>query len=299
MNKVAIILFSMFLVSCATGPTAKNKQESKIYVVGTKSLQLKEVSRWAKCKLPKKANQKDWKSWVDNINVCVSQKKWNQVESYSNQMLRRFPDAPWGLYFQSIVAEKKDNLMRSKWMIDRALTMTPEVGIFHFQKARLILLEGDKSLGRALMRRAYDLDSSLVEAAKFLAKAAYQDEDFKMSLQYLKNMDESELDESLLVVKMESLRSTKDYTLALEIAEDLSKKYTKNFNYGVRYAQLLEQFPEKRKMALQTYENLLKRAKKLGKSQKISVHLPDKISSLKRMIAKAEEEQKKKNEEKK
>lgn len=287
-NIILLASASLFLISCASTNVEKSREESLQFVKGSKSFTKKDVSSWAKCKTPKKANRDNWKDWVSNVNVCVKESKWKRVDSYSKEMMLRFPDSPWGLYFSSLAADKANNTLRAEWMINRALRMTPEVGLYHFQKARLLLKANEKGVARAQFKRAYSLDPSLVEAAIYLTKASYGDEDFSEALKLVKNIPEENMSEELFVVKMESAKSLKDFTLALETAQDLSKKYTKNFQYGLRLAQLLEEFPEKRKEAIQQYEKLLKYAKKLGKSQKLVRHLPDKISNLKQLLASAE-----------
>jgi tetratricopeptide (TPR) repeat protein len=297
--KVLLAAISLIaLVGCSSTGSKSSNKDSLIYVKGSKSQSKKDVSRWAKCKVPKKANRKNWKDWVNNINVCVKDQKWQRVDKYSEEMLTRFPDSPWGMYFASLSAEVKGNEIRAFWMIDKALKDTPNVGLFHFQKARLLMQKNEMGLARATFEQAFALDNSLVEAAKFLAIRSYNGEDYKKAKYYFGFIEEDQLNEDLLVAKMETHRGLGENEIALDIALGLSKKYTKNFNYSLRVAQLLEEFPEKRKEALQAYQNLLKHAKKLDISQKIARQIPDKISNLKRIIAKAEQEEKKQKESK-
>ncbi|MEC9282317.1 MAG: hypothetical protein VX642_06365 [Bdellovibrionota bacterium] len=277
----------IFVVSCASTGSKTNVNSVK-YTKGSRSISKPEVSTWTKCHSPKEG--KDWKNWVNATNTCVKKGNWSRVRKNAGLMLEHFPASPWGAYFYSLEAYKLQHLDRAEWMIEKALSMSGEAGIFYFQKAKILQAKGEKGIARQAYIRAFELDNSLSAAAAYLAVLSFKDQDYEQVLKYLASVDKDQKDESLWVVEMESAKATKDYEKALNASSFLVSKYTKNFKYQLRHAQVLEEIPEKRKEALQAYKKIHKSLKNRSLRNKFEVNLPDKINSLQNAIAKAEAE---------
>lgn len=289
----AIIQLVIFfgLIGCAsTGSKPRQDNRSKAFTQGSKAIQLSKLSRWKKCQAL--SNEQDWQKWVEMQNLCVRDKKWSTVEAMGQAMLEKFPDAPWGAYYISIVALQQRNWLRAEWMLDKALSMSPDVGLFYFQQGLLLQAKAEEGTARQSFLRAYKLDPSLSEAVKYLAVMAFRDHDYKASLDFLAQLKAEDKSVDLWVVEMESARAQEDWTKALAAAQQLVNISTKNVQYQWRLAEFLEQFPEKRKEALQAYEKVQQLLKNQGPSEKFALQLPDKLDSLRKAIAKAEAEAK-------
>lgn len=287
MKNIILLLSLIFVVSCASTGTKTNPDSVK-YTKGSRAIAKKDVSSWTKCQTPKEG--KDWKNWVDVTNSCVKKGDWAKVRKNAGLMLEHFPVSPWGAYFYSLEAYELQHYDRAEWMIEKALSMSGEAGIFYFQKAKILQAKQEEGIARQAYIRAFDLDNSLSEAAAYLAVLSFKDQDYDRVLNYLNAVDEDQKDESLWVVEMESARATKDFKKALNASSFLVSKYTKNFKYQLRHAQVLEEIPEKRKEALQAYKKIHKSLKNGSLRNKFDVNLPDKINSLQNAIAKAEAE---------
>ena len=277
----ALLLLSMlvFTVSCATGPSIKSNPKSSVYTKGSRSLAKKKVSTWTKCSTPKK--EITWKSWVETTNTCAKKGQWGRVKLNAGLMLEKFPNSPWGTYFYSLEALEKGQLARAEWMIEKSISMSGDVGIFFYQKARVLSQQGENGIARQAFARAYSLDNSLSSAASYLATMAFRDQDFESSLSYLDGVNDDDKSMDLWIVEMESSLFKENFTRALKASSFLTKNYTQNVTFQLRHAHILEQFPEKRKEALQAYQKIHKSLKKRGPANKIAVNLPDKITSLK------------------
>lgn len=188
---IFILGLILTLLGCASKPNFN--EESQIadpkksfeYIkdVGSRSLRVdlkKESCPSAVSKL-----KDDWKLVINQINGCVAEQKWTQVEEYGNWLSTQMALSPWGPYFLSLAAENRQEFPRAYWMIELALKKTPQSGILVYQKARLHWLTGDRTKAISEFNKAIEFDRGIVDAHVLLAQILMEQQDSKKAAGHL------------------------------------------------------------------------------------------------------------------
>lgn len=192
-----VIMLSGFAIGCATsGKSTDSAQKadlaaekaSREYVNDLALVALEEKpAAGVKCINPfevksieakgsVQVKNKDWKMMVNHANACTIEKNWRTLEGLANAMARSDVDSPWGAYFLSLSAEGLGDLHRANWMADLAQKKAGgKVGLFSFQKGRLLFALKETSLAMQEIESALKLDPSLVEGHLFLGSIYRRD----------------------------------------------------------------------------------------------------------------------------
>ena len=142
-----------------------NKDFFKPYLLAAfkKSDEIFERTEKSSSACQKEISSNDLKPWLEAFNSCLLSNNDAIATELAMQVSQKFPDSFLGPYFQSLVAEKMMLYDKSRWMIELALKKAPELPILFYQKARLLLQDGQKIESSKLMMKAYDLGQKSAE----------------------------------------------------------------------------------------------------------------------------------------
>ncbi len=113
---------------------------------------------------------------VKTVNACVRAKAWNKVDKIGQVLARNNPESPLGAYYLGLVADHQNDLGRALWMVDLALKKAPSVGLFHYEKGRLLYKQKKYHASVDEFQSALNLDSRLYPAHGFLGAMYLREE---------------------------------------------------------------------------------------------------------------------------
>ncbi len=159
------LLLSLFLTACAGVPKNK-KLAPKEYTINLKS---RSSQQKQKLSCSTSIESKSWKQLLSIANSCISNKNFKKLKIVSQEISKISSQSPWHFYYKSILAEQDKNTALSLWMIEKAIERA-SVGIFYYQKARLLWIQGERQSAYIALERSLSLDSYNPEARFFLGQ---------------------------------------------------------------------------------------------------------------------------------
>jgi len=192
---VKIVYFFLLFVLMGCGSVQKMTDErsaGKAYVQGVETEVLPELTE-SSANCPKdtlKIDVSDWKGLVSAANECAKMGAYKKVEQIADVIAKNHRFSPWGPYFHSLCDEKSANYPLALWYIDLALRKA-EIGLFHFQRARLLWKMNEKLQGIESFELALKLDPKLWMANQFLGLVYYEQNDWSNARRHLEKAAEA------------------------------------------------------------------------------------------------------------
>ncbi len=283
-NIVAALVIAVLGLGCASSNRKANVEngakESSIYLDGM-SLLSSSSSLSQKCMSnPTEIKGKDWRSLLGFANACVRAKDWPSVERLAETMARQDINSPWSAYYISLAAENSDDLPRALWMIGLALKKTPNIGLFMYQKGRVLwqmksYKEGVQEINAAIRR-----EPNLLDAMIFLGRVYQRDLNLDQAADsYERGLKIDAKDrfclEGLGDVRMAQAKNDKAaeyYASAVAVASD-------DFKLRLKLAQAAEATNGSYEVTLNHYRAARDLAKR-GKGERADFDLNEKIKFL-------------------
>lgn len=289
MKKTLFLVSTLFVAACSTGGGKKASKDTLSFVPYRHLLEDK-VTKANQCP----SSTKSWslsnnKTVLDLANACVKAKEWKMLDALGEHLALKLPEAPWGPYYMSLAAEGAGKLPRALWMASLAVKKAPNLNIMHYHKGRLEWSLGDGVAASDSMKQVLKLDSDFVEANFFLANLYFQDQDYKSSLAYFKQVLKSKPSHSQSLIgagessyKLDSKSSAQSY---FELAID---QVPSNLALRMRLADLYES-NKNFEQALYHYRKIREQSsRQRGPASQQLADLPLKIKELEKEVAKLE-----------
>ncbi len=270
----------MGLVGCASTPNAPKKMETLAYTKGSSSELASNASGVCPKDLSKISGEK-WKSVVATANACVKAAQWKSVEQIGNDLSKREPNSPWGMYYLALAAEAQGAPDRALWMLELALKKSPDAGILYYQKGRVLWSQSEFKSAMTEMQSAIRLDASLTEAHLFLGQVYYRDQDFDSAANHFYQVLSVRSVDSIALSGLAECRLHKgDSQGAMEILKRAVRAHPQELNFQVREAQVFESYLNLPSEALAIYQDIKKALERTKKPVQLAVDVNEKIRNL-------------------
>lgn len=180
------IVFACVWTGCASnGPRSETKsgsfpseKVSREFVQDFSTGSLQSADR-TDCKFQEaKLPALKWREKVELASSCVAAGQWAKVETLGERLASEQSENPWGAYFLSLSAEGRGELDRSLWMAEQAIKRAPQMGLFHYQKGRVLWRKGEHSGAFETLLRSVQLDTNLIDSHLFLGQIFFRDQEF-------------------------------------------------------------------------------------------------------------------------
>lgn len=230
-----------------------------------------------------------WKSWTESGIACVAHKTWDTAEKWGSLLLEREPAAPWGSYILSLAAEGRGEIPRALWMIELSLKKAPMLGAFYLQKARLMWIQKEYAVVVQTLEKGIASDPRFTENHKFLAQIYLRDQDFDKSTDLFAQVISHRSDDEIALNGLAEGQIQKgNHQAAVQTLENGISRYPKRLDWRLRQAFVYEEILHSYAEALNRYQKIEDLAKRSGAH--LTVNVGEKITGLKKLIAKKAEE---------
>ncbi len=282
MRITLILSFSLFLISCASGP-GKRKGPSPYSAswVG----ETVHAGSVKDCPADQTYTKKEWKDLVVMAGHCVNAKNFFQVERIANYLAKVEPESHWGAYFLSLSAESKGDLPRAFWMTELALKKAPEDGILLYQRGRLQWEIKNHTLALNDLEESVRRSPTLAEAHLLLGQIRFTKDDlsgahasFSKALGVDSKIPQAHFGLGEIAFKK------KKYDEAFDHHKRAAKLDPRNGVSLLRIAQIQEIHFKDLPASLASYKDLHRRISLNRVDGKLPSDLSDKISSLNQAI---------------
>ncbi len=180
--RIAMILTLILVSGCVTTGTRTTSVDEKDL---KKNLEIQSSVFLGQKNCPKRLNvkTKNWRIHMRNAAACIAQGKLVSAEREAKALLEKSNHNPWGYYFSSVVAHKRKQFVKAKWMIEKALSVLNNYPLFLYEKGRIAWSEGDRVGSVYWIEKALKEDSNLVEARVFMGSIYLADYDYERASQ--------------------------------------------------------------------------------------------------------------------
>jgi len=184
-----IIGLASAIGGCATTKSASAPAPKEVSTKYTKRLKVASTNDATfKRQCPAEREVKAGTTWQDVVamaNACVKASNWLQVENLGNHLAKTEILGPWGVYYLSLAALERKEFTRSLWMVEAALKKAPSIGLFYYQRGRVLWAMNEVDAAVAAFEESLRLDSKNTEAHFFVGQIYLKDLDFKRAAEHL------------------------------------------------------------------------------------------------------------------
>lgn len=275
-----LMILGLILSGCAsTGP--KGQPSAEKYTQSVMSNH-SEGAQTLSC--PKKIEFKEtpyWRDVIKEANGCVLGNKWEEVNMLGHWLAEHESKSPWGAYFLSLVAFQDKQYSRSLWMIENALQKSPQIGIFYYQKGRVLWSMKNYSLALESFERSLKYDSGNIEAHQLMGQIYLRDLDYKNAASHLEYVFQERKKDPIILDQLSycyfKLKKPTESLDLLKTAVDLSPQ---NLDLRMREAQIYEDQLKDPVEALAKYQKMQSLLKKGNLIGQLKMNLDEKITHL-------------------
>lgn len=292
LNLFFVFLFSVFFVSCSSGPESKkedvkkaSKDSSFIAKAETKAKDIEVLSMqdWSNTNCSKiKANYAyKMKEIIQNASSCVKKDDFNTLMSWAKLAGELYPKEPWNNYYLSIYHEKKNELGKSRWHIEQATLKAPNIGLLYYQLARLDWREENYVDCFNHLKKSLEFDNTNSDAHLFIAQIYFRDQDFPTASKHfysVLNLDSK--NEIAIYGLAESRAQMQDYKASVEMFDKLINIQSQKIEYFVRRANITEKNLKNIDLALKYYREIDDKYKRGSLKGNLNFDLKSKIEEL-------------------
>lgn len=277
MRLVTLVILS----GCAT-VGSKPKVDVSKYTRSVKGQSVLATNYYMTC--PKSVNlekQTTWTEWVKMANGCLRENRWKEVEAIGHRLAQIEPQSPWGVYYLSLAALERQDYRRALWMIDVALAKAPAIGIFNYQKGRVLWFMKENVAALASVEESLRFDSDNVAAHFLLGQIYLRDLDFSKAAEHLSLVFKEKGRDPIVVDQLAycyfRLKKSKESLELLDLAIGHSPN---RVDLRVRQAQIFEEQMKDEEGALELYRKVKSLILKGRLSGTPSFNIDSKIKSL-------------------
>lgn len=235
-------------------------ERAKVYTNNTTIIsRMKGDDPDARCRYSgSKEEKENWQQLLKVAYACAYDKNWATVYKIGQEMSIQHIDSPWGPYFLSLVSEEAGDLPRAIWMAGLASRKAPDNPVIEFQKARLLWKTSQRDAAFHAAKKAYELDSNLVEAAFLMGQVYLSDYQFDKAEEYFTKVLKA--NRRVFTANMglaESLAQQGKYDKSIPYFEAALKLKQERTDIALRVAEIYDKNLKDPRRALSWYERVL------------------------------------------
>ncbi len=190
-----------------------------------------------------------------SLGGCLQLKKYDDAEKLAFKLTATQDNRAMGLYYLSVVADKKDESDKALWMIEKALALEPENSVLNYQKGKVLYsVEGINS-ALPFFEKVLDMKKSSPDLIVMSALKSFSDRDYITATEEFSRLSNEELYNygmGLLYVEAVTLKGETDQ--ALRLATNFLNWKSDYVDMLIEQARVQEQFALNKESALVSYQ---------------------------------------------
>lgn len=282
MIKYTSLMCILILMGCST--TQQVSQTGAKAETFTRDMSAASLDGFDKsdCRTPKaKFAKLKWKDLVKEANSCVAGSKWKSVEDLGSEMAQRDINSPWGPYFLALHAESESQYERSLWLLELSIKRASQVGLFQYQKGRVLWRREEFKEATDSLMKAIQLDTNLIDAHLFLGQIFFRDQDYSRAARHFQAvLRVRPKDPTALMGLAECQIQTGDARGALEYLERGDRHYSSEPTFKLRQAYVHETMMNDVPTAIEIYKSVAQGYQAGKYTRSLEFSLSEKIRDL-------------------
>jgi tetratricopeptide (TPR) repeat protein len=272
----------LVLTSCAsTGPVSQTERKSEAFVKDVTATSMDSIEKNGCKASPAKYGKWKWKDLMKEADACVVATKWQNVTNLGMEMSQRDVNSPWGPYFLSLSAESDLQFDRALWMLELATKRAPNVGLFHYQKGRVLWKRDSFKEATNSLAKAIQLDPNLIDAHLFLGQIYFRDQEYSRAARHFQAvLSVRPRDPTALMGLAECQIQTGDAQGALELLRKGERLFSDDPVFSLREAHVYEYLLNDVPKAIEIYKSIAASYRTGAFSRPLDFNIEEKIKDL-------------------
>jgi cellulose synthase operon protein C len=195
---------------------------------------------------------------AQSLGGCLQTKKYDEAEKLAFKLTATKENRAMGLYYLSVIADRKDETDKALWMIEKAVALDPENSVLNYQKGKVLYsVEGINS-ALPFFEKVLDMKKSSPDLVVMSALKSFSDRDYISATEDFARLSNNELYNygvGLLYVEATAQRGETDQ--ALKIASRFLNFKPDYVDMWIQQARVQEQFGVNKESAIVSYQKAL------------------------------------------
>lgn len=256
-------MLSLILTGCASTSTtsisglSQTRTSSDTFLRAVSVIPVESANK-SNCRTPKAKFAKiKWRDLVNEANSCVAVAKWSAVYDLGSELAQRDVNSPWGPYYLSLHAESERLFDRALWMLEHSIKRAPQVGLFYYQKGRILWKRDDFKDATDNLAKAIQLDTNLIDGHLFLGQIFFRDQDYSRAARHFQAvLRVRPKDPTALMGLAECQIQSSDARGALDLIERGKRNYPNESIFALREAFVHEAMLNDVSKAIDLYKTI-------------------------------------------
>lgn len=196
-----------------------------------------------------------------SLGACIQVKKYEDAEKLAFKLTATKENRAMGLYYLSVIADRKDETDKALWMIEKAVTLDPENSVLNYQKGKVLYsVEGINS-ALPYFEKVLDMKKSSPDLVVMSALKSFSDRDYISATEEFSRLSNEELytyGVGLLYVEATAQKGETDQ--ALKLASKFLNFKPDYVDMWIEQARVFEFFGLNYEGALTSYQKALSKS---------------------------------------
>lgn len=192
---------------------------------------------------------------ASSVGGCILTKKFDDAEKLAFKLTATKENRAMGLYYLSVLADKKDQSDKALWMIEKALALDPENSVLNYQKGKVLYsVEGINS-ALPFFEKVLDMKNTSPDLIVMSAVKSFSDRDYITATEEFSRLSNDELytyGMGVLYVEAAAQKGEKDQ--ALKLASSFLNWKSDYVDMLIEQARVQEHFALNKEGAISSYQ---------------------------------------------
>ena len=193
---------------------------------------------------------------VENINACIVTANNEHAEKIANRFAESPAQRVWGLYYLSLVAEKRGQLDKAVWLSEKILSQNSDFYPAKYQSAKVQYNVESLNTSISGFEKLFDKKNNIAEVASVSAFKHFSQRDFSEANKDFSGLSiEQNYNYGMATMHIEAELNTTNINKALELAAKYEKIARKDAELEMMLARVNENNAHNIPSAIRHYEN--------------------------------------------
>jgi cellulose synthase operon protein C len=198
---------------------------------------------------------------ANSIGGCIQAKKFNDAEKMAYALTETKEQRALGLYYLSVIADQQNELDKSLWMIEKALTADTENSLYNYQKGKVLYSVEGINTALPFFEKILDMKKNSNEIRVMNALKSFSDRDYLTASDEFSRLSTEDLyNYSVAEIYIESVAQKGETEQAVALSQKLVNFSQANVDTYLEQARIMEQFALNKVSAIEVYKKAITRS---------------------------------------
>ncbi len=196
-----------------------------------------------------------------SLGGCIQTKKYDDAEKLAFKLTATKENRAMGLYYLSVIADRKDESDKALWLIEKAVALDPENSVLNYQKGKVLYSVESINIALPFFEKVLDMKKSSPDLVVMSALKSFSDRDYISATEEFARLSSEELyNYGVGLLFVEATAQKGETAQAVKIATKFLNFKPDYVDMWIEQARVHEQFGLSKEGALASYQKALSKS---------------------------------------